>query len=105
MDVSDLDDLYEVFNQPSSLVTSTGVLGHSSPPQFSHFEGATPLLDEMGIQRKQMSTFQELLESLSRGVMHLLRLLMPGSLLLHPPNLFELIKQTKKGRGRIKGKR
>ena len=49
VDVSDLDNLYEVFNQPSSLVTSTGVLGHSSPPQFSRFEGATPLSDEMGI--------------------------------------------------------
>ena len=99
MDISDLDDLYEVFNQPLSLVTSTGVLSHSSPPQFSCFEGATPLSDEIGIQRKQRSTLQELLESLSRGVMHLLRLLRPGSPLLHPPNPFELIQPTKKEEG------
>ena len=32
VDVSNSDDLYEVFNQPSSPVTSTGFLGQSSPP-------------------------------------------------------------------------
>ena len=63
MDISDSDNLYEVFNQPLSPMTSTGVLGQLSPPQSNCFEGVTPLSDEMGIQREQRSTLQELLES------------------------------------------
>ena len=57
-DISDSNNLYKEFNQPSSPVTSTGVLGQSSPPQSSSFEGVGPLSDEMGIQRKQSSTLQ-----------------------------------------------
>ena len=63
VDVLDLDDFYEVFNQPLSPEISTGDLGQFSIPQSSHLEGSTPLLDEMGIQQKQRSTLQELLES------------------------------------------
>ena len=65
MDVSESDpeDLYEVFNQPPSPVTSTGVLGQLSPPQSSRFEKAAFLLNEIGIQRKQKSTLLDLLKS------------------------------------------
>ena len=65
MDVSESDpeDLYEVFNQPPSPVTSTGVPGQLFPPQSSRFEKAAFLLNKMGIQRKQKSTLLDLLES------------------------------------------
>ena len=38
VDVSDSDDLYEVFDQPLSPETSIGDLGQSSQPLPSHFE-------------------------------------------------------------------
>nr|POE55225.1 hypothetical protein CFP56_02225 [Quercus suber] len=63
VDVSDSVNLYEAFNQPLSPETSTGDYGQFFQPQSSHLEVATPLSDEMGIQRKQRSTLQELLES------------------------------------------
>ena len=65
MDVSESnsEDLYEVFNQPLFPVTSTGVLGQSSLPQSSRFEGAALLSNEMETQRKQKSTLLDLLES------------------------------------------
>ena len=47
VDVSESNskDLYEVFDQPPSPVTSTGVLGQSSPLQSSHFDGTALLSD------------------------------------------------------------
>ena len=63
VDISDSDDLYEFFNQPLSLETSTGDLDQFFQPQSSHLKGVTLLSDEMGIKRKQRSTLQELLES------------------------------------------
>ena len=64
---SDLEDLYEVFNQPPSPETSVGDLRRISPPPHNQTEGAITLSDEMGIQRKQRSTFQEFLESQPGG--------------------------------------
>ena len=61
--MSDSEDEFEVFNQPLSLEASTGDLGHSSPTQSSHNQEAANTSDKMGIQRKQRSTLQELLES------------------------------------------
>ena len=53
VDVLDSEDEFEVFNQAWSPETSTFDLG----PPFS------PLIDEIGIQRKQRSSLQDLLES------------------------------------------
>ena len=63
MDVSDLDNLYKVFDQPLLPETSTGDFGQFSQPLPSHFEEVASSKDEMGIQRKSRSTLQELLES------------------------------------------
>ena len=65
VEVSDSEDDFEVFNQPLSLDASLGDLGQSSPSpsQSSHHQGSTPIPDDIGIQRKQRSTLQELLES------------------------------------------
>ena len=66
MDVSDLDDLYDFFNQPLSPETLIGDLDQFSQSQPTHFKGVTLSTDKMGIQRKLRSTFQELLESQPR---------------------------------------
>ena len=63
VDVSNLDNLYEVFDQPLLPETSIGDLGQFSQPLPSHFEEVASSKDEMGIQRKSRSTLQELLES------------------------------------------
>ena len=65
MDVleSDSEDLYKVFNQPPSPMTSTGVLIQSSPPQASRFKVSVLSSNEIGIQRRQESTLLDLLES------------------------------------------
>ena len=63
MDVSDSNNLYEVFDQPLSPETSTGDLSQSFQPLPSHFEEVASLEDEMGIQRKPRSTLQKLLQS------------------------------------------
>jgi len=63
VDVSDSDDIYEVFNQPPSPVTTTSDLDQFSQLQSSDIEGAVTLSNEMGIQWKQRSNLQELLES------------------------------------------
>ena len=55
VEVPNFEDEFEVFNQALSLEISTFDLG----PPFSL------LIDEMGIQRKQRSSFQDLLESQS----------------------------------------
>ena len=60
------DDIYEVFNQPPSPVTTTSDLSQFSQLQSSDIEGAITSSDEMGIQRKQRSTLQEFLESQPR---------------------------------------
>ena len=60
---SDSEDLYKVFNQPPSPMTSTGVLIQSSPPQASRFKVSVLSSDEIGIQRRQESTLLDLLES------------------------------------------
>ena len=69
MDVleSNSEDLYEVFNQPPSLKTFVGDLGQISQPPPNQTEGAVTLSNEMGIHRKQRSTFQKLLESQPSG--------------------------------------
>ena len=59
----DLEDLYEIFNQSHSLTTLTGVLGQSSSPQSSCFEGAALLLDEMRIQCRTKSSLLDLIKS------------------------------------------
>ena len=61
--MSDSEDEFEVFNRPLSLEASTGDLGHSSPTQSNQNRRVIPIPDNMGIQRKQRSTLQELLES------------------------------------------
>lgn len=65
MDVSesDLEDLYKVFNQPPSPMTSIGVLIQLSPPQSSRFKASVLSSDEIGIQRRQKLTLLDLLES------------------------------------------
>ena len=63
MNVSNSDDLYEVFDRPLSPKTLTGDLGQFSQPLPSHFEEVASLEDKMGIQRKPRSTLQEHLES------------------------------------------
>ena len=61
--MSDSEDEFEVFNRPLSLEASTSDLGHSSPTQSNQNRRVIPIPDNMGIQRKQRSTLQELLES------------------------------------------
>ena len=106
MDVSDSDDLYEVFDQPLSPETSPGDLGQTSQPLPNHFEGVASSEDEMGIQRKPRSTFQKLLES--QPGRHAptkapqTRLPTPPP---HLPNLSELIQLTRRGKGMIKERR
>ena len=63
VEVSDLEDDFEVFNQPLSLEVSTGDLGHPSPAQSSHHRGSTSIPDDMRTQHISRSTLQELLES------------------------------------------
>ena len=67
VEVSDSEDQINVFNQPLSPEVSLGDLGFSSPAQSNHYQEATNTSDEMGIQRKQRSTLQELLESQPEG--------------------------------------
>ncbi|KAL0002466.1 hypothetical protein SO802_016247 [Lithocarpus litseifolius] len=63
VDVSDSDDSFEAFNQPSLPELSTGNLGQISPPQSNHFEEAISFSDEMGIQHKPRSSLLDLIES------------------------------------------
>ena len=63
VEVSDSEDEFDVFNQPFSPKASTGDLRLPFPSQSSHHRGSISILDDMGIQRKQRSTLQELLES------------------------------------------
>ena len=63
VEVSDFEDKFDVFNQPLSPKASTGDLRLPFPSQSSHHRGSISMLDDMGIQRKQRSTLQELLES------------------------------------------
>ena len=60
---SDSEDLFEAFNQPPSPTTLTSDLSQFSQSPSSHAENATTLTDEIGIQKKQRPTLQELLES------------------------------------------
>ena len=63
VEVSDLEEDFEVFNQPLSLEVSTSDLGRPFPAQSSHNQKVANISDDKGIQRKQRSTLQELLES------------------------------------------
>ena len=63
VEVSDFEDEFDVFNQILSPVASLGNLGFPSLAQSSPHQEATSTSDEMGIQRKQRSTLQELLKS------------------------------------------
>ena len=63
VEVSKSEDEFDVFNQPLSPKASTGDLRLPFPSQSSHHRGSTSILNDMGIQRKQRSTLQELLES------------------------------------------
>ena len=56
VDVSDLEGVYEVFNQPLSLKISTGDLGQPLLAQSSHHQEVTSIPGDMGIQRKPRST-------------------------------------------------
>ena len=63
MDVSNSKDDFKIFNQPLSPKVSTGDLGHPFSASTSPNQEVTGIPDEMGIQHKQRSTLQELLES------------------------------------------
>ena len=63
VDVSNSEDDHEVFNQPLSPEIPIGDLDQPLPAQVSHHQEVTNILDTMGIQRKSMSTLQELLKS------------------------------------------
>ena len=69
VDVSDSEDDHEVFNQPLSPEIPIGNLDQPLPAQVSHHQEVTNILDAMGIQRKPMSTLQELLKSQPKGNM------------------------------------
>ena len=67
VEVSDFEDEFDVFNQILSPVASPSDLGFPSLAQSSPHQEATSTSDEMGIQRKQRSTLQELLKSQPGG--------------------------------------
>ena len=65
--VSDFEDEFDIFNQILSPEASPGDLGFPSLAQSSPHQEAASTSNEMGIQRKQRSTLQELLESQPGG--------------------------------------
>ena len=63
MELTDSEEEFVVFDQPLSLESQVGNLSHPSPVQANNLQEDIPIPEEMGIQRKQRSTLQELLES------------------------------------------
>ena len=63
VEVSDSEDDFGVFDQLLSPDASSGDLRQSSPSQSNYHRGPTSPSENMGIQWKQRSTLQELLES------------------------------------------
>jgi len=60
VDVSDLEDDYEVFNQPQSPKIRIDDLDHLLPAPVFHDHEATDISDTMGIQCKSRLSLQEL---------------------------------------------
>ena len=108
VEVSDFEDEFEVFNQPLSPEASTGDLGHPSPVQSSYNQEVASILDDMGIQCKQRSTLQKLLESqprrdaLGKAAQTKLPTLPPTQPLRHEPADLKK-KKEQKGKGVVKG--
>ena len=67
VEVSNFEDEFNVFNQILSSKALPGDLSSASSAQFNFHQEEVNTSDEMGIQRKQRSTLQELLESQPRG--------------------------------------
>ena len=63
VEVSDSEDDFGVFDQLLSPDASSGDLRQSSPSQSNYHRGPNSPSENMGIQWKQRSTLQELLES------------------------------------------
>ena len=61
--VSDSEDDFEIFNQPLSPETPSGDLGHTPPTKASQAQGNSPLLEDMGIQRKLKAGLLAVMES------------------------------------------
>ena len=67
VELTDSEEEFVVFDQPLSLESQVGNLSHPSPVQANSLQEDIPIPEEMGIQRKQRSTLQELLESQPGG--------------------------------------
>ena len=67
VEVSNFEDEFNVFNQILSSKALPSDLSSASSAQFNFHQEEVNTSDEMGIQRKQRSTLQELLESQPRG--------------------------------------
>ena len=67
VEVSNFEDEFNVFNQILSSKALPGDLSSASSAQFNFHQEEVNTSDEMGIQRKQRSTLQELLESQPGG--------------------------------------
>mgnify|MGYP000940852843 CR=1 FL=1 len=63
VEVSDSKDDFEVFNRPSSPEIPSGDLNHPLPAQASQAQGDSPLLEDMGIQRKPRADLLAVMES------------------------------------------
>ena len=63
VELTDSEEEFVVFDQPLSLESQVGNLSHPSPVQANNLQEDIAIPEEMGIQRKQRSTLQELLES------------------------------------------
>ena len=61
--VSNSEDDFEIFNQPLFPETPSGDLGHPPPTQASQAQGNSPLLEDMGIQRKPKAGLLAVMES------------------------------------------
>ena len=61
--VTDSKDEFAIFDQPLSPEPQVGDSSHPPLVQADNSQEDTSILEEMGIQRKQKSTLQELLES------------------------------------------
>ena len=63
MEVFNSKDKFDIFNEIFSPETFPGDLGSPSSTQPDPFQESTDMSVDMGIQRKQRSTLQKLLES------------------------------------------
>lgn len=67
VELTDSENEFAIFNQPLSSDSPISNLSHPSLVQENNPQGDTTFPKEMGIQRKQRSTLQELLESQPEG--------------------------------------